>query len=339
MIASALLALLPAALANDAAVGGSGAAIYPVGSTELRLVRELVLFQEQGDSMLVTADLHFRNESARDLTVPVGFPARASGGWEGDPEVHDLGVWVDGEPAPVERVAVDPATTLDGWWEEVFLFEVRFPARADVQVLHSYRLTKGLDVVGTAFTQYILRTGRGWAGSIGEARFVFRFARPPAGLKVGYADRELALRDGGEPGRRGRPAASYVAGPTPTLELRFEDFEPAGDLWLSWGGDPFLELPARADPEQVDVPCFIQLQGWYAELARTGHRAAALPGPGLLACYEPGLLRELLLVARGQAPSAWREALTGRFPESALPYDPAWLSEAETLAIEALGGL
>lgn len=335
----AALLLLPALLANDAAVGGTGAGSFPVERTDVRLVRELVVFQEAGDAFQVTADLHFRNDGPEAVTLQLGFPARARGDWEGDPVVHDFAVWVDGQPAAVHRVEVGPATSQEDWWEEVFLFEARFPARADVQILHSYRLTQGVDVMGTRFTEYVLRTGRGWAGRVGEARFSFRFARPPAGLKVRAGDEDLPLD--ARTARGGRPAIEYVAGPSPSLELVYRDFEPEGDVWVTWGGDPWWALPTRADPEEVEVPCAIQLMTWYRDLGEPASRARPLPDAALLACYDPTLLRNLLYAARGydfEKPQ-WKKTFADLFPTSALPFDAAWIGGVEKLAIDALQGV
>jgi hypothetical protein len=190
--------------------------------------------------------------------------------------------------------------------------------------------------MGTRFTQYVLRTGQGWAGAIGEARFSFRFARPPVGLTVRSGDEDLPL--GAREPRGGRPGVSYVAGPSASLELVYRNVEPQGDVWVRWGGDPFWQLPVLDAGADADIPCGIQIQQWYRDLDTPVWRAHPLPDAGLLACYEPALLRNLLYASRGYPfeKAGWKKTFAGMFPDSEIPFDPAWLTGAEKLAIEAL---
>ena len=335
-----LLALASAPTqANDTAIGGSGAGVYPVETTSVRLVRELVVFQEQGDSFAVTADLHFRNDTDTPATLKLGFPARMITMGDGDPQVHDLAVWVDGQPVTTHRVAVRPEEALQDWWEEVFVFEASFPAHADVQILHTYSLTTGMDSMGGRLTQYIFQTGKGWAGKVGQARFVFRFERPPMGLQLHYGD--SALPPLGTPPVPGKPRQSYVAGPTPTYDLLFEDVEPSGDLQLHWDGQPWYELVVATVDEDRQYECQQTLQGWYRGLSGAPWASNPLPEPELLACFEPAWLRNLIFAARGYGFSTpqWQRTFAGRFPPSELPYEDAWLTEQERLAVEALKGM
>ena len=327
------------AKANDTAMGGSGAGVYPVATTTVRLVRELVVFQEQGDSFAVTADLHFRNDTDKPTTLQLGFPARMVTMGDGDPQVHDLAVWVDGKPVTAHRVAVSPEEALQDWWEEVFVFEARFPAHADVQILHTYSLTTGMDSMGGRLTQYIFQTGKGWAGKVGEARFVFRFERPPMGLQLSYGDQRLPPL--GTPPVPGKPVQSYVAGPTPSYELLFEDVEPSGDLQLHWDGQPWYELVGATVAEDKHYECQSVLRTWYRGLGGAPWSSNPLPRPELLSCFEPAWLRNLIFAARGYSftKSTWQQTFAGRFPPSSEPYDDAWLTDQEKLAVEALKGL
>ncbi len=335
-----LLALTaPPSLANDTAMGGSGAGVYPVETTTVRLVRELVVFQEIGDSFAVTADLHFRNESDQPTTLKLGFPARTKVEGDGDPDVHDLAIWVNGEPAVAHRLALTEAESVDIPWEEIWLFEATFPASADVQIMHSYTLTTGGDSMGGRLTQYIFQTGEGWAGSIEQARFVFRFERPPMGLEMFYSGERLPPL--GTPPAPGLPTQSYVAGPTPSYELVFDSVEPTGDLWLYWDGQPWYELVGATVGQDKLYDCLYPLTTWYRGLRGPGWAASPLPDQELLGCYEADWLRNLIFAARGYAftKPAWQQAFSGRFPPTALPYEHAWLNDKERLAVEALKGL
>jgi hypothetical protein len=341
MPSALLLAALAAtpSIANDTAMGGSGAGVYPVESTAVRLVRELVVFQEVADSFSVTADLHFRNDTDQPVTLQLGFPARTKVEGDGDPEVHDLAIWVDGAPATAHKVALSQEESAEIPWEEIWLFEASFPARAELQILHTYSLTTGGDSMGGRLTQYIFRTGQGWAGRIEQARFVFRFERPPMGLQVHYDNQILPPL--GTPPVPGKPKQGYVAGPSPSYELLFEDVEPSGDLWVYWDGQPWYELAGSAVDSERLYDCLYPLTTWYRGLRGPGWVGSPLPDQALLACYEADWLRNLIFAARGYpfTKPAWQQAFGGRFPPSELPFEEAWLNEKERLAVEALRGL
>jgi len=340
LTATLLLTLASAPVhANDTAIGGSGAGVYPVETTAVRLVRELVVFQEVADSFSVTADLHFRNDTDKPITLQLGFPARTKVEGDGDPDVHDLAVWVDGAPTTAHRVALTQDESVDIPWEEIFIFEARFPAKSDVQILHTYSLTTGGDSMGGRLTQYIFQTGKGWAGTIDQARFVFRFERPPMGLQMNYADQKLPPL--GTAPAPGQPTQSYVGGPTPTYELLFEGVEPAGDLWLYWDGQPWYELVGATVSTEQHYDCIWPLMNWYRGLRGAPWASSPLPNQDLLACFEPDWLRNLVYAARGYpfTKPSWQQAFGGRFPPSALPYEDAWLNKQERLAVDALKGL
>ncbi len=338
--ATLLLALTsPPALANDTAMGGSGAGVYPVESTKVRLVRELVIFQEVADSFVVTADLHFRNETAKPVTLQLGFPARTKVEGDGDPEVHDLAIQIDGEPVTAHKVALTLDESVDLPWEEIWLFEASFPPETEVQILHTYTLTTGGDSMGGQLTQYIFQTGKGWAGSIDKARFLFRFERPPIGLEMFYDGQRLPPI-GSDPAP-GLPTQSYVAGPTPSYELVFEDIDPTGDLWLYWDGQPWYTMVGAAVGQDRLYDCLYPLKGWYGGLRGPGWAGSPLPDKELLGCFEPDWLRNLIFAARAYpfSKAQWQSAFEGLFPPSALPYEDAWLNEKERMAVEALKGL
>jgi hypothetical protein len=340
---SLLLALLLAAtaptLANDTAMGGSGAGVYPIETTAVRLVRESVVFQEVADSFVVTADLHFHNETNKPVTLQLGFPARGKVEGDGDPEVHDLGIQIDGEPVVAHKVALSQEESVDLPWEEIWLFEARFPPQAELQILHTYTLTTGGDSMGGQLTQYIFQTGKGWAGRIDKARFQFRFERPPLGLEMFYAGERLPPL--GTAPSAGQPTQSYVAGPTPTYELVFEDVEPTGDLWLYWDGQPWSNLVGSNIPGGMQWTCQPLLKDWYNGLRGPGWAGSPLPSGALLGCFGADWLRNLIFAARGYAftKPEWQQAFGDLFPPSALPYEDSWLNEKERMAVEALKGM
>src|SRR5690606_33503191 len=73
----------------------------------------------------------------------------------------------------------------------VWLYDVTFPARKEIHILHTYSVASGSDVEGNQFTTYVTRTGALWAGTIGHARFTFRL---PATAHTVIVPKGIALK-------------------------------------------------------------------------------------------------------------------------------------------------
>lgn len=128
-----------------------------------------------GDWMrgLVEAEFHMRNLGTADETLDVWFPLTASLRYPGAlayfPEriIQDFKVWVDGLPVVTEQIAgpdlLEPSQTSQ--WAH---FPIAFPAGEDVIVRVNYTVyPTGRRPFGGF--EYILQTGAGWQGTIGEA--------------------------------------------------------------------------------------------------------------------------------------------------------------------------
>jgi hypothetical protein len=121
----------------------------------------------------VDAVFLMRNEGQADESFDVWFPLAASLRYEGllpyfpETYIKDFKLWIDGEPTRYEQVKApdvgDPAQ--ESLWAR---FPMSFPAGQDVTVRLSYILyPTGRHPFGGF--EYILQTGAGWKGTIGQA--------------------------------------------------------------------------------------------------------------------------------------------------------------------------
>jgi hypothetical protein len=349
--------LLPAvAAANDGVVNELGTGIVPLNATDVQLERELVVFTETGRRWAVTADLHFRNPGDAPVTLRLGFPADYEVYGDGDPFVADLAVWVNGAPADLKLVPVEGDLAGEGpGWTRMYVFEATFPAKQEVQVLHEYTVEPAGDSMAFSYLTYVFTTGASWGGSVGEARFVFRFDRPPIRprLTIGSSFVAGAPHDGeatakldsvrcAVPADAGGTAASschytYVAGPTPTLELLLKQVEPKGDVHVAWGGvDAFDKLPTRQD---ADLACGYEMVRFH-DMFGYSERWPELQAD-VLSCFEPGVLRNILFAARGYRHTSerYQSMFRGLFLPSDATFDEGWLTPGEKRIVEQLKGL
>jgi hypothetical protein len=349
--------LLPtAALANDGVVNELGTGIAPLNATEVRLEREVVVFTEVGRRFAVTADLHFRNPTKKTQTLRLGFPADYEQWGDGDSFIADLAVWVDGTPAALKLVPVGaPLGDQPQAWTRMYTFEVTFPPDKEVQILHQYTIAPAGDSMAHDYLTYVFVTGATWGGTVGEARFVFRFDRPPIRPRLSLGSHFVAgvPRDGKEtahldsvrcavPGEAGGTVASschyeYVAGPTPTLSLVLRDVEPKADVQLQWGGvDALNGVPQIGDDQYGCVYSLISLH-------RSLSPALDWPeiGVELKECYDPAVVRNFLFAGRGYAFTSdrYRKMFYGVFHTSDAAFDATWMSGRENWMIEQLKGL
>lgn len=349
--------LLPTtSLADDGVVNELGTGIAPLDATPVRLEREVVVFNELGRRWAVTADLHFRNPTSEAQTLRLGFPADYWIESEGDPFIADLAVWVDGQPVALSLVPVEaPLADQELGWTRMYTFEVTFPPKQGVQILHQYTVEPAGDSLGHEYLTYVFATGATWGGSVGEARFVFRFDRPPLKPRLTLGDAFIAgvpragdkqhqldsVRCVVPPEVGGSPASTchyeYVAGPVPTLSLLVRDVEPRGEIHVQWGGiDSVAKVPEKPDQEQS---CVYVLLDFHRSLA-VG-RSWPRTNMELLTCYEPAVLRNLVFAARGYRHTSdrYRTMFDGLFLPSDAPFEEGWMTGRETWMIEQLKGL
>jgi hypothetical protein len=182
-----LLALLiPSNALADIAPPGQppGANLLPdAESTQVRMLAESVLIDVLGNTppgslgqAQVTARFTMQNLGDSDEKLAVRFPLTfLSGGDDGYgryPEIKNFSARVNGYQVPVRRVnaqGLGKSETSVPWAE----FSVTFPAGEEVPVEVSY-LTEGAGEYPFISFKYILETGAGWQGTIGQADLTLR---------------------------------------------------------------------------------------------------------------------------------------------------------------------
>lgn len=211
------------ALANDSTFGGAASDLVPLEEARVRMVREDILVEYRRQRWHVTARYVFENLTEKDVRLQVGFPEYRC--QDDDQDCHNapfenLRTEIDGKEVAHRQGTL----TKDHAWKPhlgvVWLYDVTFPARKEVHVLHTYSVASGSDVEGNQFTTYVTRTGALWAGTIGHARFTFRLPATAHTVIVpkGIALKSLELVD--------------PEGPAPYVEVVCEqtNWNPSGDL-------------------------------------------------------------------------------------------------------------
>jgi len=128
----------------------------------------------------VTADFTMHNVGEASETMAVRFPLSANDGFFNFPEITELEVRVDGQLVTTREIEVpdkfnDPIT-----WAE---FDVTFPSGEDVFIQVTYTLEATGEYPFISF-KYLLETGAGWQGTIGEGDLIVRLPYPVDDLNV-----------------------------------------------------------------------------------------------------------------------------------------------------------
>jgi hypothetical protein len=171
-----LLCLAPAS-ADDAVFRGDGATVFPVESTDIRMVSERIrLHYREGLGFAVDVDELFENQGpATSLTI--GFPF-GSGELDLSLENSPDPAWVpesfDPRQDPHFQTLVDGQsipTSLKrgaGGYDLVFTSSIGFKQGETKRVRHLYTVGGFSDSAGGLTFRYILKTGALWKGSIGR---------------------------------------------------------------------------------------------------------------------------------------------------------------------------
>lgn len=215
-----------AAHADDGVFGGIGTALMPVQETRVRMASEDIVLEQRGRARLwhVTAHYVFENPTDAEVALHMGFPeARCrdvgADNCLGGGEFRELSTTVRGVAVTTHVGRVSRTARMGDVLGRVHLFDVTFAPRERVEILHTYNYhpsSSGSDVQ----VQFVTRTGAGWNGPIGSARFTVRTPYKPWAFS--YA-REFQLVSHTE---------RAVEGSGPVHEIVFEnhDWTPRGDL-------------------------------------------------------------------------------------------------------------
>jgi hypothetical protein len=138
----------------------------------------------------VDATFQMRNQGSETERMEVWFPL-TTGVEFGETvpypgQAENFKAWVDGEPVEVEEA---PGRDLLGIRDEVpwAKWSVTFPAGEDVELRVTYD-THPVEWGGWAVGHYILETGAGWHGPIGEGSVTFRLPYEVTPLNVQLAE-------------------------------------------------------------------------------------------------------------------------------------------------------
>lgn len=217
-VVNAHMAPLPSAAGSDLA---------PAAGTQVAMVTETVALDVQAHmasgyraAALVTAEFTLRNLGAEtesmDVRFPLGSPALRAGPIPAPFMAQDLRVYLASGEVATRTQTFDGAP-----WA---VWPMQFPPGQDVHARVTYRIA-GIDGLTYNTFFYILETGAGWRGPIGQGDIIVRFpypADPQMWLKPPEADDAL-------------PADGYYTGSTPPfsvqgneLRWRFTNLEPSG---------------------------------------------------------------------------------------------------------------
>lgn len=181
------------ASANDSSFGGEGADLAPLEETRVRMKSEDIALELRPDDMWhVEARYVFENPTGADVSLQVGFPERhcdPDDDCVGDGRFRGLRTEVNGEPVSMRVGRVGRQHRWAPELGRVFLFDVVFPARREVEIVHRYRMHRSGSVEAADEVFYVTRTGALWNGPIGHARFTIRTPKRPWRIvhPAGYA--------------------------------------------------------------------------------------------------------------------------------------------------------
>jgi hypothetical protein len=240
LTALAVILLSGWAAANDSSFGAAGAPYpRPTPNRDIRMVAEIVRVRFLTDTARVSCLFTFRNEGNAQRVV-IGFPDENFGDVPEQGLIRWFRSWVDDREVAVRRAVVKRVVDYEGtyvWW----LKDVAFAAGQTVRIRNEYEIRYSENVEGTRWFTYILSTGAGWKGTVGEAAVTIDLGRVPPATVFGLGLPQL------RPGLAVSPGAQLRGR---TLRWHFSNFEPTKqhDIRVAWAA-------AVADPTRLCPQC------------------------------------------------------------------------------------
>jgi len=248
LIALYLAAFPLSASANDSSFGGEGADLAPLRETRVRMKSEDITLTLRDDLWHVEARYRFDNPTRRAVEIQMGFPERhcdpEGDCAEGAGRFLDLHTEVRGEQVEMRVGRVGREHEWAPRLGRVFLFDVRFAAREELEIVHRYRMPRSTFVETRDEVFYVTRTGALWAGPIERARFTVRTPYRPGRLAF---PEEYQLQSFVERMDAGEPMTELVFEQrdwTPTRDLDLHLYESYAVM-----GQPEVHCP---DPTALD---------------------------------------------------------------------------------------
>jgi hypothetical protein len=238
-----------------------GSNIAPGQQTMVQMLSENVLLLIRKDASekyyaSISAEFLMENQGNADESMQVRFPlenVNGMGGGRGDrPTVRNFTVQLDGQwlaPQTVQEPFQEGGEAIS--WST---FPVQFPAGKKVYIRVFYDTDLG-DLESNATVEYILETGSGWYGPIGQAAITLRLPFEASETTVEQSDSRPVTFVGRE--------ARYVfenlePGPSDNIEYFF--VYPA--VWMD-----ILDLERRTGENPKDIASIIKLADLYIDLA------------------------------------------------------------------------
>ena len=264
LAAASLLGLsVPAALANDTAVGGIGGVVYPLASTDIRMEAETVQVVCYREFAAYRIDFQFVNEGEFQ-TVQLGFPfVVTESGFMGTAPIGFRAFQDDRPLAVTLGHGVSQQDLIDGEKSlGYYLHTATFPP-GETMITVSYLAVPTVSA-GSRFNElappeftaaqiggwaahygYWLHTGAGWKGTIGKSVVRFRLADSFKGWAVDVP----SSVEGSYPGNTTNPE-SYVKTDDRTYQWVFEEYEPteANDIILAFTRPNLYGAPGEYVP-------------------------------------------------------------------------------------------
>ncbi len=336
---------------DDGYFGNKGAIVFPVEHEDIRLVREIVTFEQTQKSRIFAAraELIFFNPVFEDLDIQVGFPSMSAEGVGTRSFEDTLVVTVNGEPvSEIELRSVDPTGNTP--WDKIYFFDATFPGNRHTTIINEFPVHDSGTISGDSRISYVLRSGATWAGQMDEAIFQYIFNKPPWHVGFVYGKSFLAgwpLWPGFYENRISpneiyvgpeNYVCDYMPGPRPVFTITFQDFEPQYDIELCFLKRPglpalqLLDLYIVEDDNTRDCLKNVQSLSRFLDTLELDDE--------LLSSCGPSFLRNFIYASRGyhfhdpELHKAFYE--TGIFLPSTVPFDPTWLTPEEVQAIEQL---
>lgn len=189
-VVTSLLTFAAVASANDFVAGGTPADLLPIKESRITMKSEDIVMAYRDGVWSVKADYVFSNSSSEAIEEQVGFPelnCNPNEGFDCNPDAfRNLATTVNGRAVTHERGRI---SQIHEWSKDlgtVWLFNASFAPFQPTKISHSYQVFTGGNLSWVYDIHYLVKTGRGWAGKIGTARF--RVKLPPAAHTVTIED-------------------------------------------------------------------------------------------------------------------------------------------------------
>jgi hypothetical protein len=238
-LALSVLLFASSGAAKDGVLGGTSAGPVPLVETRVRMASEDIVLRYSDLRWHVEATYVFENPADAAIELQAGFPElRCEAGEECEGKgLRDVTTTVDGRRVTGQEGKLEETGSFSKYIGVIWLYDLTFPAKQRVTVVHGYTLSSGTDSQGNRFISHVTRAGRNWAGPIGKARFT---ARLPV---VTHTIRRPELA-----GLRVTPPRVVSDGPAPHVEIVLEgaNWVPAGDYSISFNPTALI-AEARLD--------------------------------------------------------------------------------------------